>query len=266
MTMTLISYKRYCELDQIISFFLTRFPSDVLPIKITEILKKLSLNGIYFNTFEQFSKINNIPLEIVPYHLKTEHACLKYDKDTGNVFIYYNKNLPKNTKRWDLIHEIGHYTLSHYKLIDADSGYLTERDIQRFEEEANYFAKQVLAPDSLAIAAMAHFNRFDFVFLYMLYRTLFQLGKQASIYCASHMKKFYIHKKVNKNLIYQYQYPLYNYFKKMSDKNIFSQFSLYYSLELQNMKKDKSMHSVAEILNRMTNNSNFYFSSNNSVI
>ena len=55
MTMTLISHKRYCELDQIISFFLARFPSNILPIKITEMLKQLSLEGMYFNTFKQFA-------------------------------------------------------------------------------------------------------------------------------------------------------------------------------------------------------------------
>lgn len=266
MTMTLISHKRYCELDQIISFFLTRFPSDILPIKITEMLKQLSLEGVYFNTFKQFAQTNDIPLALVSRQLKTNNACLKYDKNTGNAYIYYNQDLPKNTKRWDLTHEIGHHTLGHYKIVEADSGYLNEQDLKRFEEEANYFAKQVLAPDSLAIAVMAHWGRFDFPFLYMLYRTLFQLGRQASLYCAWHMEKFYLYKKVNKKLIQQYAVPLVKYFNELSDETRFSQLWLYHSLELQNYARKNSLNSVAEIMDKLTNHSGFYFAPANSVM
>lgn len=266
MTMTLISHKRYCELDQIISFFLARFPSNILPIKITEMLKQLSLEGMYFNTFKQFAEANDIPLALVPCQLKTNNACLKYDKNTGDTYIYYNQDLPKNTKRWDLIHEIGHHTLGHYRVIEADSGYLSEQNLKRLEEEANYFAKQVLAPDSLAIAVMAHFNRFDFPFIYMIYRTMFQLGRQASRYCAWHMEKFYVYKKVNKKLIQRYKTPLVKYLNELSDETRFSQFWLYYSLELQNYAQKSSMRSVAEIMDKMANYSGFYFAPINSVI
>lgn len=145
---------------------------------------------------------------MVPHYLGSAYGCLQYDKKTGKSYIYYNKDLPKNCKRWNLIHEIGHYTLQHHLLKSKADGYLTAVDMARLEEEANYFAKQVLAPDSLVLIIMAHCNRIDEIFLYMVYRSLFKLGRQASSYCALHMAKYYSYKSINKDIIYQYLVPL----------------------------------------------------------
>ncbi len=238
MTTTSISYSRYRELDQIILVFLARFPSDTVPIKLTEILKQLSLEGMYFNTFKQFAETNNIPLALVPSRLKTKNACLKYNHDTGDTYIYYNQDLPKSAKRWDLVHEIGHHTLGHYRIIEANSGSLSKKDFGRFEEEANYFAKQVLAPDSLVLFIMSCFDKVNMELLYMIYRSLFELGKQASLYSALHMYGYYKHKEINLDLLWRYSDPINQYLDKLSTGNTLKELYDQYELEIQ-CKREK---------------------------
>ena len=232
-------------------------------------MEELSRDGVYFPTFNQYAELNGISVGLVPIRLHTDHACLQYDKSSGDAYIYYNKKMPKSTKRWDISHEIGHYILGHYDSIDANSGYFSEQDTQRLEEEANYTAKQILAPDSLVIAVMANLNKFDHGFLYMVYRTLFKLSKQSSIYCAMHMEKYFRYKKVNEQLIRNYWTPLASYLNDLSDEDTFEQWYYAHLMELENYRKQQKSHTlqpVSEIMARMGYDPGYSVSTSNSAM
>lgn len=269
MTMTLISHERFNLIDQKISFFLNRLPASKLPISLMAIMEVLSKDGVYFNTFDQYAELNRIPVGLVPLRLHTDHACLQYDKNSGEAYIYYNKDLSKCMKRWDISHEIGHYILGHYVSVGADSGYLSEQDIQRFEEEANYTAKQILAPDSLVIAVMAELDKTDHEFLYMVYRDLFKLSMQASLYCAVHMEKYFRYKRVNEGLIRKYWPLLKPYISGLSNECIYDRYFYERLIELDRYKKSREKHTlqpVSEIMARMGYESGFYIAESNSVM
>lgn len=58
----------------------------------------------------------------------------------GKFGIFYNDSVDKERTRFTIAHEIGHIVLQH-----------TERNDTRIEEEANYFARCLLAPPVLLI-------------------------------------------------------------------------------------------------------------------
>ena len=68
-----------------------------------------------------------------------------YDTQNQRCLILYNDD---NSRRalWTQCHEIGHIVLGHVELIDKMAGHENRPEYRDYEEEADYFAWNILAP------------------------------------------------------------------------------------------------------------------------
>lgn len=84
----------------------------------------------------------------------SEDGCISYNHDTKKYIILFNDDvsIPMTRIRFTLCHEYGHYILNH--LLETENGNLsrnsiTEYENEKFEKEANLFARELLAPTFL---------------------------------------------------------------------------------------------------------------------
>lgn len=93
-------------------------------------------------------------IRVIEYPFSENISGLFFKKDS-QIFLGVNQNHPNNRKRFTIAHEIGHYLLHskdilHYDLEELDKVYFRAKSIlSREETEANFFAAEILMPDSL---------------------------------------------------------------------------------------------------------------------
>jgi Zn-dependent peptidase ImmA (M78 family)/rRNA maturation endonuclease Nob1 len=131
------SVKLSCEFLE--EFDISRFPID--PFAIIE-NKKWGLL-----TYSEMAAEYNCTIDDTIISLKSKDGFTIYDGD--NFTIAYNDAQPKKRILFTLLHEIGHVYLNH--LIDFEHttlyrGSLTKSENKVLENEANTFARNVLAP------------------------------------------------------------------------------------------------------------------------
>lgn len=256
MTTILNRKVQYRKVDSLASFLLRRYYSDELPMPIKPILTELAggwvEHPLIVNTYNQFADTNGLTVEDVPYCLHSEDACIRYYPDSDLSIIYYNKSMPRYKKTWNIAHELGHFFMRHHVIKLRAGGYLTEQENKVFEEEANYFAKQLLAPYSLVEAMMVHFDRCDRYFLYAVYRSLFGLSKQASRYASDNMATYFKYMRPDTGLIRRYAHTLDRFSDNLSDPRAFDVWILKYANELNHIGiKPCGLMRVSEIMDRM---------------
>jgi Zn-dependent peptidase ImmA (M78 family) len=85
----------------------------------------------------------------------SEDGCISYNQDSNKYIILFNDDvsIARTRIRFTLCHEYGHYLLMH--LLKTKNGNLscsnsiTEFEHDKFEKEANLFARELLVPSFL---------------------------------------------------------------------------------------------------------------------
>lgn len=122
-----------------------------LPIPVKAIAK--SFKSIRVITYSRLIKDNNISLEQLIKHCKTEDAYTDYDAISDTYIIYYNdithSKTASNRFRWNIAHELGHILLNHHKNYKHTRLFRSELSSEEYtllEDEAERFAAYLLVP------------------------------------------------------------------------------------------------------------------------
>ncbi|QGG47320.1 ImmA/IrrE family metallo-endopeptidase [Heliorestis convoluta] len=119
------------------------------PIDLDIILDALK-RTIRLFSYSDFSTKNDMSIVEICDQFDSELGACVYDKKTERYVIFYNdtKN-NRGLERFTIAHELGHIFLGHHQ--DANTDILIRRNIsaskyRKFENEANCFARNLLAP------------------------------------------------------------------------------------------------------------------------
>ena len=243
----------YIFMKDIAEETLLSIKNPVLPIKVMPILKELTSKNLIVHTFEQYAKIENIDYEEFLVSAPSKDGTLRYLPFNNSYILLYNKNVQKERKIWTIAHELGHYLGNHLlKKYDFLKKYPKYKQIPEsldiiFEQEANCFAKELLAPVSLVQYTMATFKALDFVAIYTILRSLFRLSKQASFHIATDISKCKT-PHYSREIILKYKPALICFFDIIHDSNTFNALTKKYQLEIDLMnRQDRRVNRISEI-------------------
>ena len=131
--MILISKDRYFEIEQEVFYTLEDTHTSSFPVMAQDIARALHI------TLVPYSDLS--PEDYEKAMQESEDGYSFYDYEPGTdilvYYIHYNDDKPRHRKKWTICHEIGHIRLGHH---DGNLSY------EEAEQEANYFAKYLLAP------------------------------------------------------------------------------------------------------------------------
>ncbi|QLI46243.1 ImmA/IrrE family metallo-endopeptidase [Bacillus pumilus] len=104
-------------------------------------------------TYSWYASTHNLTIEETCEHFESDEGCCWYRKSKGSYVIFYNDRIEnKGRVRWTIAHEIGHFILKHNEITNKtifNRNSLTSDEYDVFEKEANCFARNLLAPQSL---------------------------------------------------------------------------------------------------------------------
>ena len=122
---------------------------------------------IIIDTFQNYSKLTNIPLEKITAKGKLKDG---YTIITDNVYIilYNIESLYSERLNWTLAHEVGHIYLGHTK------------DKQKEEIEAHWFAAELLAPETIIKSLAKLRNQFEKKVNVLDLQDMFHISYEAS--------------------------------------------------------------------------------------
>ena len=119
------------------------------PINLFDLIKKFGWKII---TYEDLASKNKCSVKIVEECFGKDAYSI-YDYKTNNYKIAYNNTISnKGRINFTLAHEIGHIILNHHKDFegtDTLQNNLTKEEYKILENEANCFARNILAPAPL---------------------------------------------------------------------------------------------------------------------
>lgn len=128
---------RYKTINYLAMQILNSLEKATVPTSLFDIIKLNDNLKIY--------SYNEVRLELPQFKeaLEISDTGLLY-RDKNDYYIFYNTdNQSIQRIRFTVAHELGHYYLKHYDLIDNNTPYI---DTKILEIEANYFAKLILFP------------------------------------------------------------------------------------------------------------------------
>lgn len=119
-----------------------------LPVKVKRLAKNFP--NLKIKTYTWFAKKRGFSLDEVIAYTDSVEGCCFYDPPMDEYMILYNDTIENTGRiRWTIAHELGHFMLKHNeitnKTIFARSS-LSKREYHVFEQEANCFARNLLAP------------------------------------------------------------------------------------------------------------------------
>ncbi|WDL96897.1 ImmA/IrrE family metallo-endopeptidase [Alicyclobacillus sp. ALC3] len=143
------------------------------PIDAASIIKR---NGWGLKPYSEYAKSRHVDVNTVARELPSEDGFTV--RKSGKYTIAYNDGVRTRERiRWTLLHEIGHIYLGHFKEFDEtllNRGGLDDRAMRVLENEADVFARNVLAPAPIVRELSRNVNT-----AYLL-RTVFDLSGQAT--------------------------------------------------------------------------------------
>lgn len=120
-----------------------------VPIDLEKIIANLKLT-VKLCPYSRFSKQSGMDLNAIYDYFESEQGAVAYLRDREQYVIYYNDTLNnRGFERFTIAHELGHIFLKHHHDVKTDilrRGTISERKYQRFEHEANCFARNLLSP------------------------------------------------------------------------------------------------------------------------
>lgn len=123
-----------------------------VPIFMQAIVREYS-RSIHLTSYEEFSKETGMTIENIINAFKSEDGACIYERETERYIIFYNEEKPIERLRFTVAHELGHIFLEHHIIAGNDilsRSYLTNKEYELFEKEANCFARNLLAPAPLS--------------------------------------------------------------------------------------------------------------------
>lgn len=105
-----------------------------------DVEKLVSSYDIRMIPYGKFAWRHGLHIEDVCDLFGSKHGILVRDTKSDRSIIYYNNTLPKNTIRFTLAHELGHYLMGH------------TCDSKENENIVNCFARNLLAPPAVCHA------------------------------------------------------------------------------------------------------------------
>lgn len=133
-----------------------------LPVKVKQLAKKYP--HLKIKTYTWFGQKNGMTIDEVCDFAESNEGCCYYRKSEHQYLILYNDTIQNVGRiRWTIAHELGHFILKHNeitnKTILARSS-LTQTEYKTFEQEADCFARSLLAPLSI-LSALKNFTAKD---------------------------------------------------------------------------------------------------------
>jgi Zn-dependent peptidase ImmA (M78 family) len=120
-----------------------------VPINLDILIKELR-RTIKVCSYSKLSKKKGVTIDEICTYFESDLGACAYERNTERYIIFYNDT--KNNiglKRFTIAHELGHIFLNHHNKADTDimlrKG-ITEKKYKVFENEANCFARNFLAP------------------------------------------------------------------------------------------------------------------------
>ena len=101
-----------------------------LPLDLDQLMYYLQIRPVSFSAARQRGL--SIPEQIDGF------TVIRYQKGAAQYLLVYKDDTSFERLRWTLAHEIGHIVLGHLERQTADE--------DKLEEEANYFARELLMP------------------------------------------------------------------------------------------------------------------------
>ena len=120
-----------------------------VPIDLNKILERLSLS-VKCCPYSLLSRKTGYDTDYICRLFDSNLGAVAYDRKKERYIIYYNDtNNNKGLERFTIAHELGHIFLRHHQ--DANTDILLRKNIcslryQKYENEANCFARNLLSP------------------------------------------------------------------------------------------------------------------------
>ncbi|MGT2793271.1 ImmA/IrrE family metallo-endopeptidase [Streptococcus pasteurianus] len=168
----------YEELKNSAYDFLKKFSNGRLPIDLLHIIHQI--DNLRLMKYTNFAKMHNLTLEEIYDILQSEDGALWYQTSTNSYILLYN-DLVENKERirFTIAHELGHYALRHNELTDKTtlSRYsLSSEEYDRFEKEANFFAKHLLVPFPILGNYVQFFHKMDTDFIHTVFNVSYSVA------------------------------------------------------------------------------------------
>lgn len=121
-----------------------------LPVNLKKLVRSYN---IQLQSYTMFAKDMDIPLEMVTSLCASDDGCIMKRGDDTYLLLYNDLVTNIGRVRFTIAHEFGHFILKHHDetdetTISRNNPFMRLRDkkYDRFEQEANYFAKRLIAP------------------------------------------------------------------------------------------------------------------------
>lgn len=148
----------YAAAENAAHAILQNFRIGVLPVTLDIIWK--SFKNLKVRTYSWFAKHHNIDISEVVSYADSESGCCWFMVEQNKYMILYNDTISNHGHiRWTIAHELGHYILRHNEKSNKtviSNNSLTKTEYDRFEKEANCFARTLLAPPNVLAALDVH--------------------------------------------------------------------------------------------------------------
>ena len=119
------------------------FPYD--PANLT-----LLFDNVRFLSYTDLAKQAKTSIETIIKANFSSTGASYYDKENNRFICMFNDtpDIPLSRQYWTKTHEFGHVILGHHQVIGKSliTESLSDEIYEKFEEEANYFASQFIAP------------------------------------------------------------------------------------------------------------------------
>ncbi|MDH6673187.1 Zn-dependent peptidase ImmA (M78 family)/DNA-directed RNA polymerase subunit RPC12/RpoP [Paenibacillus sp. LBL] len=160
--MMMISKPNFKRAEQAAYTLLKQNHINQLPIKVKKLTR--GFKNLRIITYSRFAEENNMTTDEVIVFAGSEEGCCYYRKSEHKYMILYNDLIQnEGRRRWTIAHEIGHYLLKHNEITNKtilSRSSLTQHEYKIFEQEADCFARSLLAPTSVLLA-LKKFNAND---------------------------------------------------------------------------------------------------------
>jgi Zn-dependent peptidase ImmA (M78 family) len=217
----------------------------VLPIKLKPLIAILTEKDLTVHTYSQYAKTEGIDYDTFISNNRSNDGTLRYFPANNFYILLYNEKMQRDRKTWTLAHELGHYYAGHHLKMMAylkNHKNIPDKLNTVFEQEANCFAKNLLAPPTLIYSILAALHVSDFISIYTIIRSLFQLSQEASFNIATDMTKVQLTKNCSKNLLFKYESAIETrFFSTITNHNIFNTLSRKYAIEVDGINYRQRM-------------------------
>lgn len=147
-----------------------------LPVDLRNIIAQYP--NLSLMKYSAVAEAESVSVEELAYLLDSEEGCLYY-QGGGQYVIFYNDTVKHNQRvRFTIAHELGHYILNHLgeKETNIARYSLTEIQSESLEQEANYFAKRLLAPIPAVDLYVKYYNKVTRKFINSAFDVSYQMS------------------------------------------------------------------------------------------